>query len=92
MSDNRTIFFIIGLLLAAVSGGMLLPATINATSGHSDWQVFIGCSLVTGFIAGALILTNRGKLPPLSVKQAFTLTSLSWLALTGFAALPFAFG
>ena len=92
MSDNRTIFFIIGLLLAAVSGGMLLPATINATSGHSDWQVFIGCSLVTGFIAGALILTNRGKLPPLSLKQAFTLTSLSWLALTGFAALPFAFG
>ena len=92
MSDNRTIFFIIGLLLAAVSGGMLLPATINATSGHSDWQVFIGCSLVTGFIAGALILTNRGKLPPLSVKHAFTLTSLSWLALTGFAALPFAFG
>ena len=92
MSDNRTIFFTIGLLLAAVSGGMLLPATINATSGHSDWQVFIGCSLVTGFIAGALILTNRGKLPPLSVKQAFTLTSLSWLALTGFAALPFAFG
>ncbi|MDA8524174.1 TrkH family potassium uptake protein [Alphaproteobacteria bacterium] len=92
MSDNRTIFFIIGLLLAAVSGGMLLPATINAISGHSDWQVFIGCALVTGFIAGALILTNRGKLPPLSVKQAFTLTSLSWLALTGFAALPFAFG
>ena len=37
-------------------------------------------------------MTNRGKLPPLSVKQAFTLTSLSWLALTGFAALPFAFG
>lgn len=92
MSDNRTIFFIIGLLLAAVSGGMLLPATINATSGHSDWQVFIGCALVTGFISGALILTNRGKLPPLSVKQAFTLTSMSWLALTGFAALPFAFG
>ena len=92
MSDNRTIFFIIGLLLAAVSGGMLLPATINATSGHSDWQVFIGCALVTGFISGALILTNRGKLPPLSVKQAFTLTSLSWLALAGFAALPFAFG
>jgi len=92
MSDNRTIFFIIGLLLAAVSGGMLLPATINATSGHSDWQVFIGCALVTGFISGALILTNRGKLPPLSVKQAFTLTSLSWMALAGFAALPFAFG
>jgi len=92
MSDNRTIFFIIGLLLAAVAGGMLLPAMAAATIGHGDWQVFVTSALVTGFIAGALILTNRGKLPPLSVKQAFTLTSLSWLALTGFAALPFAFG
>lgn len=92
MSDNRTIFFIIGLLLAAVSGGMLLPALADFTIDHPDGQVFITSALVTGFIAGALILTNRGQLPPLSVKQAFILTSLSWLALTGFAALPFAFG
>ena len=91
MKDNRTIFFIIGLLLAAVAGGMLLPALADLAGGHDDWQVFIASALVTGFIAGALILTNRGDLPPLSVKQAFLLTSLSWLALTGFAALPFAF-
>ena len=91
MSDNRTIFFIIGLLLAAVAGGMLLPALADLASGHHDWQVFVASALVTGFIAGALILTNRGDLPPLSVKQAFLLTSLSWLALTGFAALPFVF-
>ncbi len=92
MSDNRTIFFIIGLLLAAVSGGMLLPAMADLTIEHPDGQVFIICAMVTGFIAGALILTNRGDLPALSVKQAFILTSSSWLALTGFAALPFAFG
>ena len=91
MKDNRTIFFIIGLLLAAVAGGMLLPALADLAGGHDDWQVFIASAMVTGFIAGALILTNRGDLPPLSVKQAFLLTSLSWLALTGFAALPFAF-
>jgi trk system potassium uptake protein TrkH len=91
MSDNRTIFFIIGLLLASVATGMLLPALADAISGHHDWQVFVASALVTGFIAGAMILTNRGDLPALSVKQAFLLTSLSWLALTGFAALPFAF-
>ena len=91
MKDNRSIFFIIGLLLAAVAAGMLLPALVDLASAHDDWQVFVASALVTGFIAGALILTNRGDLPPLSVKQAFLLTSLSWLALTGFAALPFAF-
>ncbi len=91
MRDNRTIFFIIGLLLAAVAFGMLLPALADTVTGHRDWQVFVASALVTGFIAGALILTNRGTLPPLSAKQAFVLTSLSWLSLTGFAALPFAF-
>ena len=70
---------------------MLLPAMADATIGH-ELAGFVAGALVTGFIAGALMMTNRGKLPPLSVKQAFTLTSLSWLALTGFAALPFAFG
>ncbi|MBT7642545.1 MAG: TrkH family potassium uptake protein [Rhodobiaceae bacterium] len=92
MRDNRTIFFILGLLLSAVALGMLLPALADAFSGHQDWQVFVASALVTGFISGALILTNRGTLPPLSVKQAFLLTSLSWLGLTGFSALPFAFG
>ena len=84
-------FFLIGNLLAALALGMLIPALLAAVQQHEDWQVFVTGALVTGFIAGALILTNRGTLPPLNTKQAFLLTSLSWLALTGFAALPFAF-
>lgn len=91
MTDHRTIFFLIGNLLAALSLGMLLPAAMDLFNQQGDWQIFIASAVVTGFIAGALILTNRGTLPPLSVKQAFLLTSFSWVALTGFAALPFAF-
>ncbi len=91
MSDQRTILFVIGLLLAAVAGGMMIPALVDAATADADWQVFVAGALVTGFVAGLLILTNRGKLPPLSTKQAFILTGFSWLALTGFAALPFAF-
>jgi trk system potassium uptake protein TrkH len=91
MTDHRTIFFLIGNLLAALSVGMLVPAAIDLFSGNDDWQIFVASAVVTGFIAGALVLTNRGELPPLSVKQAFLLTSFSWVALTGFAALPFAF-
>ena len=75
MSDHRTIFFLIGNLLAALALGMLVPAMVDYISGENDWLVFIASALVTGFIAGALILTNRGSLPPLSVKQAFLLTS-----------------
>ena len=91
MSDHRAIFFLIGNLLAALAVGMFIPAIVSFMVGEEDWLVFVACALATGFIAGALILTNRGSLPPLSVKQAFLLTSSAWLALTGFAALPLAF-
>ncbi|MED5324187.1 MAG: potassium transporter TrkG, partial [Pseudomonadota bacterium] len=91
MADYRTIFFLIGMLLSALAGGMLVPAFTEILLDQPDWPVFITAALITGFIAGALVLTNRGKLPPLSVRQAFLLTSGAWLALTSFAALPFAF-
>ncbi len=91
MADYRTIFFLIGMLLSALACGMLVPAFTEILLDQPDWTVFITAALITGFIAGALVLTNRGKLPPLSVRQAFLLTSGAWLALTAFAALPFAF-
>ena len=91
MADYRTIFFLIGMLLSALAGGMLVPAFTEILLDQPDWPVFITAALITGVIAGALVLTNRGKLPPLSVRQAFLLTSGAWLALTAFAALPFAF-
>ena len=91
MNDYRTIFFLIGMLLSALAGGMLIPALTEILLDQPDWPVFVTAALITGFIAGALVLTNRGKLPPLSVRQAFLLTSGAWLSLTAFAALPFAF-
>ena len=71
MADYRTIFFLIGMLLSALAGGMLVPAFTEILLDQPDWPVFITAALITGFIAGALVLTNRGKLPPLSVRQAF---------------------
>lgn len=91
MSDQRTILYIVGYLLGALSVGMLLPALTDLAHGHPDWRVFVVSAALTGFVAGGIILTHRGTLPPLSVRQAFMLTGFSWLALAAFAALPFAF-
>ncbi len=92
MSDNRTLFFITGCLLAALAAGMLIPAMVDLFAGNTQWRVFLVSAFLTGFIAGGLILSAQapiGELAPLSVRQAFILTNLTWLLLTVFSALPF---
>ncbi len=94
MASLRTPIFIIGILLGLQALGMCLPFLIEfAENGMSaDATGFLQSALGCGFLAGGLLLTNRGALESLTLKQAFLLTGLSWIALAGFAALPFYFG
>ena len=91
MLDYRPILFIVGILLAMLAVAMVLPAIVDAATGNPDWQVFLAAAGLTLFIGVALILITRGADMSIGVRQAFLLTTLSWLALTTFAALPFAF-
>ena len=70
---------------------MLVPAAVDIFSGNPDWQVFGSSAAVTLFIGVSLSLTSRMGGAKLSIRQAFVLTTLSWIVLTVFAALPFAF-
>jgi trk system potassium uptake protein TrkH len=61
-------------------------------AGHRDWQVFLVAGAVTLFIGVSLVLMNRAPgFGELSGRQAFLLTTLVWVVLTLFAALPLAF-
>ena len=91
MIDFRPALFVIGILLTTLSVAMLAPFAVDVVHGHPDWQVFAGAGLLTLFVGGVLVLTNRSPIRRLSIRQAFVLTTLSWLVLTMFAALPFAF-
>jgi trk system potassium uptake protein TrkH len=70
---------------------MVIPAIADIVAGNPDWQVFAVSSSVTLFIGVSLSLTSRAGGASLSVRQAFILTTMSWIVLTAFAALPFAF-
>jgi len=87
----RPILFILGLLLTTLALAMSLPALIDALTGHSDWQVFLASAGLTMFIGISLILTMRGSDMALGIREAFILTIGSWLGVTLFASLPFAF-
>lgn len=88
----RIILLIIGYLLSIISIAMLAPLLVDLILGNSDWQAFLAALFITVFIGVSLILTCRqDKIRNVSVREAFILTSLSWLALVFFAALPFYF-
>lgn len=91
MIDFRPIFLILGILLTTLAVMMLIPAIADIVVGNPDWQVFAVAAGVTLFIGVSLSLTSRAGGASLSVRQAFILTTLSWVVLTFFAALPFAF-
>lgn len=91
MIDFRPILFIVGILLCTLSVGMFVPALVDLYYGQSDWIVFSAASLVSLFIGGALIMMNRMDNLKINSRQAFILTTLSWVVLTAASALPFAF-
>jgi trk system potassium uptake protein TrkH len=87
--DFRPIVVVIGTLLAILAMSMLVPAAVDAFHGNPDWEVFIVSAGVTLFVGVAMALTGRIGVAKLSIREAFLMTALSWLALPLFATLPF---
>ena len=91
MLDFRPILHVVGILLTTLAAAMCAPLVADLLSGHPDWHVFAGAACLTAFVGVTLLLTMRAGQTRLSIRQAFVLTTASWLVLTFFAALPFAF-
>lgn len=88
--DLRPVLYVVGILLSTLAVSMALPMLIDLYYGNSDWQVFFLCILTTAFFGGTLVLTSTPGQEGLSisVRQAFLLTTFSWISLSAFAALP----
>ncbi len=91
MIDFRPLLFVIGLLLAALAVAMLLPAAIDWAAGDPDWQGFLAAAFLTGFVGVGLALTNQVNDLVIEVRQMFVLTTLLWVAIAAFGALPLLF-
>jgi trk system potassium uptake protein TrkH len=89
--DPRPVALIIGVLLCILAVGMVIPAAVDAIVGNRDWTVFAAAAVTTFFVGLALVLTCRTDVVRLTIRQAFLLTTLIWIVLPAFAALPFAF-
>ncbi|MSO71793.1 MAG: TrkH family potassium uptake protein [Alphaproteobacteria bacterium] len=92
MPELRPIFYVVGLLLCALAALMLIPALIDTVDGSEDWRGFVFAAAVTAFVGGALALTSMSQRRfTIDLRQGFLLTTLTWIAVGGCAALPYLF-
>ena len=91
MPDLRPVFFVIGLMSAALGILMLIPMVVDLYDEARAWRAFgISGGLVILFGALLATLTYDPK-PVLRARGAFVLTVFAWLTLSVLSALPFLF-
>mgnify|MGYP000852589210 CR=1 FL=1 len=92
----RVVGAIVGQVLLATAVLMLLPMCADLYYVNRDWMAFGTASIVAAIGGGALGWGYRrsggrwGK-SGLTLRQAFALTPLSWVAVAAVSALPFLF-
>ena len=95
MFDLRPISLVIGFMLLALGASMTVPALFDFAAGNRDWGGFLLSAALTIFAGLALALIGRSPdgqpIQGINLRQAFLLTSLSWIVISVFAALPFLF-
>ena len=93
MIDARPVGYVIGLLVAALGLTMVGPLVADLASGNGHWRVFLVSSVLTVLCGGMTALAcANGTTGSMTLRQTFLLTSLVWLALPTFGALPFVIG
>ncbi|MCB9957035.1 MAG: TrkH family potassium uptake protein [Rhodospirillaceae bacterium] len=70
---------------------MMVPMVLDLVIDRADWQGFAASACITLFIGGSLLLTCWRWPIELSGRQAFILTTFSWVSVAFFASLPFHF-
>ena len=88
MIANKTVFFIIGLLLIVLGISMLVPYSIQILYNENSHS-FISSAFVTVFIGVLLMLANLEKDFKLNLQQTFLFSTLAWVSVALFGSIPF---
>jgi trk system potassium uptake protein TrkH len=88
MIANKTVFFMIGVLLVVLGFSMLAPYAMQLMYSENSHS-FVSSSFVTIFIGILFILANLEKEFKLDLRQTFLFSTLAWLMVAIFGSLPF---
>jgi trk system potassium uptake protein TrkH len=64
---------------------------VDLAAGSPDWRVFLASAFFTLFVGVTLMLMSNTGSVKLSIRQTFVLTTIAWVVMAAFAALPFSF-
>ena len=90
MSNYKTVFFIIGVLQIILGIFMTIPIILQFIFSELD-SSFVTSSAITLVFGVLFVLSNLDYEKKINLQQAFLLTTLSWLTIAIFGALPFYF-
>tara|TARA_B100001057_G_C22793254_1_gene928492 strand:+ start:158 stop:1606 length:1449 start_codon:yes stop_codon:yes gene_type:complete len=88
MATNKTVFFIIGILIVVLGVSMLAPYSMQLIYNENSHS-FVSSSFVTIFIGILFILSNLEREFKLNLRQTFLFSTLAWLTVALFGSLPF---
>ncbi|MFW5660944.1 MAG: TrkH family potassium uptake protein [Oceanicaulis sp.] len=89
MTDSaRTVLFVLGVLMAALSAAMMAPAIADLNADTEAAYAFFGSSLAGLAVGGVMTLSGRGTDKRLSARGAIILTGGSWAMLALASAVP----
>ena len=90
MSNYKTVFFILGILQIILGIFMSVPMIVQLLYGEFD-SSFIISSIITLIFGILFLISNLDYENKIDLHQAFLITSLSWMTVAIFGALPFFF-
>jgi trk system potassium uptake protein TrkH len=91
MPDFRPVLFVIGIFLVVLGAMMIVPALLAIWNHGPDWQGFLLSAAICEGVGFMLIYRTHRIEFLLTSRQMFLLTSLSWIAISAFSALPLMF-
>lgn len=91
MSDLRPVFFVIGLMSAALGIVMFIPMIVDLLHEARAWRAFAIAGGMTTLFGTLLATITYTPNPSLRARGAFVLTVFAWLTLSVLASFPFLF-
>ncbi len=88
MASNKTVFFIVGILLVILGLFMMIPYAVQLIYNENS-NSFFGSAVITVVIGILTVLASLKKENELNLQQAFLFSTLAWLSVALFGSLPF---